>query len=54
MHILRLNFLPPLSISSMTATVLQPLAMSQTKDDLIKYLNMGLDTYALMAVSALA
>ena len=30
---------------------LAPIAMSQTKDDLLKHLNLQLATYALMAVS---
>lgn len=41
-----------ISISSMAAVAgPQPLAMSQTKDDLLKHLNMGPETYAMMAVS---
>jgi len=37
----------PISISMAT---LEPLAMSQTKDDLLKHLNMRPETYTLMAV----
>lgn len=36
----------------MNPVSLVPLAMSQTKEDLLKHLNMGLDTYNLMAVSS--
>lgn len=34
-------------------TSVAPLSMSQTKDDLLKHLNMPLETYNLMAVSLL-
>jgi hypothetical protein len=40
---------PNFDLSSMAA--LEPLPMSQKKDDLLKHLNMDLDTYTMMAVS---
>ena len=47
--LLNLGLFSRISIISMAA--LPPLSMSQTKDDLLKHLNMGPETYALMAVS---